>query len=177
MKKLLIFLLPVMLTAGLASCELADVDIDTNLTGQLNIVSDAAELKSTEDYGLIGSVTVDVINDDLEDYEDLIQDIRTQSVTLRVLSIDSSDVVIRANSEFRVSTPTNPGVNWSITTDWPVDVGSTVNLTAADYSELNNMLEGSEPVTLTADGTCNKGNVHITLTYDIEVVVTANPLE
>ena len=177
MRNTLKFLILFMLTAGLASCELADVDIDTNLTGQLNIVTDAAELKSTEDHGFNETVTIDVINDDLEDYEDLIQDIRTQSVTLRVLAIDSSDVVIRADSEFWVSTTTNPGVNWPIPVDWPVEVGSTVNLTAADYSELNNMLEGNEPVTLRATGTCNKGDVHMTLTYDIEVVVTANPIE
>ena len=49
MKNALNFLILVMLTAGLTSCELADVDIDTNLTGQLNIVTDAAELKSTEE--------------------------------------------------------------------------------------------------------------------------------
>ena len=171
------FILLVMLTAGLASCELFNVDIETNLEGQLSLVSDEAELKSTEDYGIDGSATIDISdNDELADYADLIVAIETRSVTLRVLTIDSADVVIRDGAEFSISTPTNTGITWPISPDWPVEVGTTINLTAENFDVLNDMLEGDELVTLRSTGDCNKGNVHITLTYDIEVVVEANPL-
>ena len=56
MRNTLKFLLLVMLTASLASCELLNVDIKTNIEGQMSLVSDQTELKSTEDYGISGSV-------------------------------------------------------------------------------------------------------------------------
>ncbi len=177
MRNALKFLILFMLTAGLASCELLNVDINTNIEGQLSLVSDEAELKSTEDHGIDGSETIDITdNEELEDYADLIVAIETRSVSLLVTAIDSSDVVIREGSEFSISTQTNSGMTWPISPDWPVEVGSTINLTAENYDVLNTMLEGDEPVTLRSTGTCNKGNVHITLTYDIDVVVEANPL-
>jgi len=176
MRNTLKFLILVMLTAGLASCELANVDIDTTIGGQLNILTDAAELKSTDAHGFNESVTIDVINEDLEDYEDLIQDFRTERITIRVQAVDSTGVEILAGSEFSISTLTNPGYTWPIPTDWPIEVGVTATLEADSYSVINDMLEGSEPVTFSANGTCNKGDVTITLNYGIEVVVEANPL-
>lgn len=166
-----------MLTAGLASCALADVDIDTTIDGQLDILTDAAELKSTDAHGFNAIETIDIMNEDLEDYEDLIQDFRTKSITIRVMGVDSSGVEILAGSEFSIYTLTNPGFTWPIPTDWPIHQGVTATLEAESYSVINDMLEGSEPVTFSAIGTCNKGDVTITLNYGIEVVVTANPLE
>jgi hypothetical protein len=177
MRNALKFLILVMLTSGLTSCSLFNVDIKTNIEGPLSLVSNEAELKSTEDHGINGSAIIDIMdNEDLAEYEDLIEDIKVKSVSLSVVSVDSSDVVIRAGSEFSISTPTNSGITWPINPDWPVEVGTTINLTADNYNVLNAMLEGDEPVTLSSTGTCNKGNVHISLTYDIEVVVEANPL-
>ena len=177
MRNTLKFLLLVMLTASLASCELLNVDIKTNIEGQMSLVSDQTELKSTEDYGISGSVTIDITdNDELEPYADLIVAIETRSVSLLVTAIDSSGVVIRDGAEFSISTPTNSGLTWPISPDWPIEVGTTINLTAENYDVLNTMLEGDEPVTLSSTGSCNKGNVHISLTYDIEVVVEASPL-
>lgn len=181
MKTALKLLLLVTLTASLTSCEKIkswfNVEIDTTIEGQLNVVSDVAELKSTEDHGINGFTTIDIwSNPDLEDYEDLIEDIRVQSISLEVLTIDSSDVVIRAGSMFTISTPsTTPGLEWTIDVDLPIDVGNTISLTAENYADLNAMLDSGEDVTFTSSGACNKGNVHITFTYGIEVEVEANP--
>jgi len=181
MRTALKFLLLIFLTTSLTSCEKIkgwfNEEIDTNLEGQMNIVSDVDELKSTEDYSINGTATIDITdNDDLADYADLIEDIKVKDVSLYVLGIDSSDVVIKAGSTFTISTPSNPGMSWPINQDWPIMQGTSVDLTADNYSVLNDMLEGKEEVTLTSKGSCNKGNVHITMTYDIHVVVEANPL-
>ena len=181
MRTTLKFLILVMLTASFTSCNMIQgwftEEIKTTLEGQLNLVSDETELKSTEDYSIGGTATIDIAdNDKLEPYMDLINAIKAKSVSLRVVSIDSSDVVIRDGAEFSISTPTNSGMTWPISPDWPVEVGTTINLTADNYNVLNDMLEGNEPVTLSSTGTCNKGNVHILLTYEIEVVVEADPL-
>lgn len=181
MKNALKFFVLIFLTSSLTSCETIqgwfNQEIDTTIEGQLNIVSDVAELKSTEDHGINGSATIDIAdNPDLEPYEDLIEDIKVKSVSLSVVKVDSSDVVIRAGSEFSISTPSNTGITWPIDSDWPIEVGTTINLTADNYNVLNAMLKDDDPVTLRSTGTCNKGNVHILLTYEIPVVVEANPL-
>lgn len=169
-----------MLTASLTSCEKIkswfNVEIDTTIEGQLDVLTDEADLKSTEVHGFDASATVDVMNEDLAEYEDLIEDFKTKSVKISVESVDSTGVLILAGSEFSIYSSSNPGLSWPITQDWPIQVGTTVTLEADSYSVLNDMLEDKEPVTFSAVGTCNKGNVHISLTYGIDVTVESNPL-
>lgn len=182
MRTTLKFLILLIFTASFTSCEWISgwftEEINTTLEGQLNLVSDEAELKSTEAHSINGSTDpIDITdNDKLEPYADLINDIKAKSVSLIVVSVDSSDVVIHAGSEFTISSTTNPGMTWPIDADWPIEVGTTINLTADNYNVLNAMLKDDDPVTLSSTGTCNKGNVHILLTYEIEVVVEADPL-
>ena len=180
MKNVLSIVVMVILTASLTSCEKIkswfNVDIDTNIEGVMDVESDDVALKSTEAYSLNGSDTIDLSdNDDLADYTDLIEDIEVHSVSLSVVSIDSSGVMILAGSEFSISSTDNPGITWPITSDWPITAGTSVTLDSDDYSVLNDMLQGDAPVTFRSTGSCNKGNVHIELTYDIDVTVTANP--
>jgi len=181
MRTALKFLILIFLTTSLTSCEKIkswfNVDIDTVIEGQMDLVSSNTELKSVEAYSINGSEPIDLSdNEDLADYVDLINDIKTHSVNLYVTGVDAAGVVIHAGSEFTISTPTNPGLSWPISEDWPIQQGTSVELTANDYSELNKMLEGNEIVTFAATGTCNVGGVHITLTYEIDVTVEAEPL-
>lgn len=183
MRTALKFLIFVFLTASLTSCETikgwfeSEVEIDTNLVGELIVVSDDVELKSTEAYSITGSETIYLSeNDDLADYTELINAIRAQNVSLYVEQISSSDVVIHAGSAFTISTPSISGMNWPIDEDWAIEEGMMIDLTAEDYSDLNEMLESDEPVTFTSSGTCNTKNVNITFSYDIHVKVKADPL-
>lgn len=181
MRNVLKFLILALLTASLTSCEKIkswfNVEIDTVIEGQLNLVSEATQVKSTDLFGIDGSAVIDLSsNEDLADYEDVIEDIKTHSVTLIVVGVDAPDVVIHAGSEFSISTPTNPGLTWPISEDWPIQQGTTVELSADDYSVLNKMLKGDEVVTFAATGTCNVGSVHIDLTYEIDVTVEAEAI-
>ena len=179
MKTTLRVLVLVMLTASLSSCEkirsLFDVEIETTIEGDLSFVTDETELKSTEDHGFNDSETVDVLNADLSEYGDLIQDFNTQNITIMVLSVDSSDVILRANSEFSISN-SNASHTIRLNSDWPIEEGFTLTVDDASYGAINDILEDLVPITFTAVGTCNKGNVHITLNYNIDVIVESNPL-
>jgi len=180
MKNVLRILVLLAFIASLNSCQkikdLFNVDIDTNIEGVMDVVSGLNELKSTEAYSLDGSVTINLSdNEDLADYTDLIVAVQTHSVTLEVVSIDSAGVMILAGSNFSISSTDNPGLNWPINSDWPIVAGTSITLDSEDYSVLNDMLEGDAPVTFSSSGSCNKGNVHIELTYSIDVTVEANP--
>lgn len=176
----------VMLTTSLSSCEairgLFDVEIDTTIEGELDILTDAAELKSTDDHGFNASTTIQVMNDDLVDYQDLINNIRARSVSIEVISVDSAGapitgVIILADTQFGISNP-NAEFIWELSSDWPIEPGFEIELPAESYSVLNQILDEykDHEVTISANGTCNNGNIDIVLNYGIEVKVESNPL-
>ena len=175
-----IFML-VMLTSSLSSCEMIrgwfDVEIDTTIEGELDILTDETELKSTDDHGFNESTSIQVMNDDLVDYQDLINDIRAKSVSIEVISVDSAGVIILADTQFGISNP-NASLIWELDSDWPIEPGFEIELPADSYSVLNEILNDYQdyPVTISAVGTCNKGKVNIVLNYGIEVKVESNPL-
>jgi hypothetical protein len=179
MKNALRILVLAVLTMSLSSCEkisnLFDVEIETTIEADLSFVTDEAALKSTDDHGFNDSQTVDVLNADLSEYGDLIQDFNTQNITIEVISVDSSDVILRADSEFGISN-LNAGYTWTLTADWPIYEGLKLTVDEASFGAINDILGDLEPITFTAVGTCNKGNVHITLNYGIDVLVKSNPL-
>ena len=100
MKHAVKLLLLVVLTASLTSCEKIkgwfDVEVDTTIEGELSILTDGTELKTTADYGFDETITVQVLNDDLYEYEDEINEFLTSDVTFEIMSVDSSDVILRA---------------------------------------------------------------------------------
>jgi len=180
-----IFML-VMFTSSLSSCEMIngwfDVEIDTTIEGELDILTDATELKSTNDHGFNASGTIQVMNDDLVEYEDLIDAIRAKSVSIEVSSVDSAGapikgVIILADTKFGISNP-NADFIWELGSDWPIEPGYIIDLPAESYSVLNQILNEYEkhPVTISADGTCNNGNIDIVLNYGIKVKVESSPL-
>ena len=179
MKTIARILVLAMLTASLSSCEkiknLFDVEIETTIEGDLSFVTDETELKSTDDHGFNDSETVDVLNADLSEYGDLIKDFDTQNITIMVLSVDSSDVILRSGSQFSMEN-LNAGYTWTLNSDWPIEAGFSLTVDEASYAAINDMLGDLVPITFTAVGTCNKGNVHITLNYSIDVLVESNPL-
>jgi hypothetical protein len=180
MKNALRILVLASFTVSLSSCEsvrsLFDVEIDTTIEGDLSFVTDETELKSTEDVGFDATVTVQVLNDDTYEYQDRITGFMTSDVTIEVLSVDSSDVILRTGSQFTIENM-SAGYTWTLTTDWPIEQGFKLTLDAASYDAIDDILIDMLPFTMSTSGTCNKANVHIELRYGIETTVVATPLE
>lgn len=185
MKNALKILTVILLAASLTSCEwiksIGDVEIDTTIESDLDILTDEAELKSTEAHGFNKSVTTPVLNEDLEDYGDLIEDYDVQDITITVVSVDSagtaiSGVEILTDSEFRMYSMSNPGVTVVLDSPWAIEPGFSVSLDETAYPVIEELLDAGDPITFSANGTCNNGNIHIVLNYGIDVTVTSNPL-
>jgi hypothetical protein len=179
MKSTVRILLLILITAGFTSCEkiksLFDFDVDTTISGDLNILTDATETKSANSFGFNESITVQVLNDDLYEYEDQIKDFVVSGVTASVESISETDVIILADSKFTISN-SNHTVVWTFGSDWPVSVGTSVNLEDAGvFDMVEQILDDRLPFTMTAVGTCNKGGVSAIIRLGIETTVTVNP--
>lgn len=179
MRNALKFLVLLMLTASMTSCEgikgWFDQEVDTTLEGNMFIVTDETELKSTDAFGFDASITIQVINDDLYEYEDKIQSFRTSDCTFEVMSVDAADVLLLAGSVFTISNANNPGLEISVPTDWPVEVGSYVTLNDEALDILDDILDDRIDIKVTAVGSSSVGGVTIELRCGIETTVIANP--
>lgn len=181
MKNILKILMLLLFTASLTSCEwiggLFSIDIETTIEGELDILTEEAALKAEGDPEFHETATIQIMNEDLVEYEDLIDDIRAESVTIRVGHVDTEGVIIHADTEFGISNP-NAEFIWTLNSDWAIEQGFQMDLPAESYSVLNQILNEykDHPVTISADGECNKASVYIKLNYEIDVVVESSPL-
>jgi hypothetical protein len=180
MKSIVRILLLVIIAGGVSSCEkiknLFDIDVDTVIEGDLFIeVDEIQQLKAAPVYGFDESVTVQVLNDDLYEYENEIQDFKVSGVTVEVTSVSSDTLKLLAGTYFSVSNA-NHTVTWTVTNDWPIMEGTTLDLNDAGvFDEVEAILDELLPFTLTAVGTCNEAGAVIGLRLGIETTVTVNP--
>ncbi|MCD4711499.1 MAG: hypothetical protein K8R52_11695, partial [Bacteroidales bacterium] len=129
----------------------------------------------TDAFGFNKSITIQVLNDDLYEYEDEIEDFLVSGVTATVDSISETDVVILEGSTFTMSNSSYTVV-WSLGSDWPVSVGSSLDLVDAGlYDMVEDILNDRVAFTLSAVGESNKGGVTIVIRLGIETTVTVNP--
>jgi len=180
MKNIHKILVLVILAAGLSSCDWIDswseIEIDTEIAGELHILTDETEMKSTDGYGFNESITVHVLNDDLYEYEDEIEDFKVSGARATVESLSVESVVLLAGSKFTISN-SNYNVEWTFGTDVPVSVGSFFDLDDAGlYDMVEDILDDRVEFTMTADGECDTGGVSMVIRLGIETTVTANPL-
>lgn len=178
MKNVLRILVLLLLTASLSSCEkfksMFDKEVNTTITGDLLILSENTNVKSTEDYEFHETITVPVLNDDLYEYEDKIQSFRSSDLTIEVISIDSADVVVRAGSVFAIYNDEH-SFKYKLPTDWPIEQGNYMVLEGDALLTVDSILDDRIDFTMSADGKVNKGWVTFELRYGVEVKVVANP--
>jgi hypothetical protein len=179
MKSTVSILMLVLLAAGFTSCEkirsLFDQEVDTTISGDLNILTDATEMKSTNSYGFNESITVDVLNDDLYEYEDQIKDFVVSGVTAEVIYISETGVELLADTKFTISNA-NHTVVWTLGSAWPISVGTSIDLNDAGlYDMVAQILDDRVPFTMSAVGECNKGGVSIEIRLGVETTVTVRP--
>jgi len=172
-------LLLVVLSAGFTSCEkiksLFDTEVNTTIEGDLNIEVDATELKSTASFGFNESITVEVLNDDLYEYEDQIQDFVVSGVTAEVTYISEAGVEFLAGTKFTISN-TNHTVVWSLGSAWPITMGTSLNLEDAGlWDMVSQILDDRIPFTMSAVGESNIGGVSADIRLGIETTVKVRP--
>ncbi|MCK4879295.1 MAG: hypothetical protein KAS82_01500 [Bacteroidales bacterium] len=179
MKSTVRVLLLVMLTASLTSCEkiksLFDIEVETTISGNLDIEVDETELKSTDGFGFNESITVQVLNDDLYEYEDEIEDFVVSGVTAEVDFVSEDGVEFLEGTIFTISNTTYT-VQWILDSDWPIEVGTSFNLVDAGlYDMVEDILDDRMPFTMSAVGESSIGGVTVVIRLGIETTVTVNP--
>lgn len=188
MKSLVKIVLLLVLTASLSSCEgfksIFDIEVDTELAGELDIVVEDQALKSTLSHPLVDEAIIDMLeNDDIHEHQDKIDAFVLNSLVAKALEIDQlhpelGDVVIDSGTVFSISNA-DEYAEWELTEDWTIleeSVKDLADLGTDNFETVESILLTMEPITIAVDGTVNQSGVSIVIELRLGTTVTANPL-
>lgn len=164
---------------GLMSCELLNVDFDTDLSSDLNInVEDSGTKSSINTYGYTASTTLDPLSDkEVKKYKDKIEDYNVKSLTATVLSVTKTDVKLLAGTFFEIY-DSKDKARWTFASDFNVEPGAVYTLddTNGQWEIMRKILKRNSVFTITSVGEANTNNITIVFEVSIGATVTANPL-
>ena len=175
-----VFLLTI-LAAGVASCSLFDVEIDTTFEADLFIDVDEPVVKSVtaEGYPFEEYATIDVLDDeDVYEYQDKIDDFIVSGVTVSVSSVTPSEgVELLPQTTFTISNGTRTA-SWTLATSMPVVAETSQDLEDLGkiYETVSAILADMKPFTISAVGSTNIAPVSAILRLGIHTKIVANPL-
>lgn len=186
MKNLGILALVILLSASFTSCEkvkgLFDVDVETTLSGDLDIDIPESAMKAAGPYEFDTLVVVDPMDyGDVAENEERIESIIADGIIARVdsVNIGEKDIVdlVLTDVSFTISNE-SIAATWTKMEEWPIQVGSTLSLEDIQgiYDKVNEILTSVEPFTITCKGKSSLKGISITIVVDINCTVTGNPL-
>lgn len=181
MKNITKVLILVFLASGFTSCKKIkswfDVDVDTTMSADLEIDIDDSAMKTAAAYPFETSAMIDPLdNEDVAEYEDKIERIKTRGIIATVEYVSKKDLVLYKGTTFTI-TNSKKTVYWMLEDEWPIEKGSQLELAdVADiYDDVSDILTTLDPFTVSAMGTASEKGVSITIRIDIETTVTGNP--
>jgi len=186
MKNLGIAALLVMLTTSFTSCEkikgIFDVDVETTLSGDLEIDIPESATKATGYYEFETFVVIDPTdNSDVADNAERIEEITADGIIATVTNVsvgdqNTDDLLLFKGTTFSIEN-SQVGASWTLQNEWPVRPGSELKLEDVQgiYGEVSKILTTLDPFTITCKGAASLEGISITIKIDIETTVTGNP--
>ncbi len=182
MKQMMKFTLFMLFPLGLASCDLFNVDVESTLTGTLDIaVAEDMSKGALEAYPFNASTTMAIDDPDVIKYKDNIVNVGVDGIVAEVVSVTKNGtpidgVAFLSGSTFTMS---NGVINASHTLpeDWDIAVGSTVTLDdlGGFYDDVSAILSDVEDFDLGMTGTSSHQGIEVTISIDIDVTITGSP--
>jgi hypothetical protein len=163
----------------LMSCELLNVDFDTDLSSDLNInVEDSGTKSSMNGYSYTASTTLDPLSDkEVEKYKDKIENYDVNSLTATVLSVSKPDVKLLTGTFFEIY-DSKDNARWTFSSDFDVEPGAqyTLDDTDGQWEIMRKILKRNSVFTIASEGEANTNNITIVFEVSIGATVTANPI-
>lgn len=165
------------LAVGLSSCDLFNVDVDTNVDGLLSIDVEEGMAKGTaERTHFIDFVSITPDSDEINDYRDRINGVGINNVTATVASVSKEDVVIYQDSKVIISADGKKDAVYKLEKDWPIENNNSFPLYDQDdfYAEVAAILEDLETFEITMDGYSSQSGVLITIKFNIGAKISGS---
>ena len=187
MKNLGIVALVILLSASFTSCEkvkgIFDVDVETTLSGDLEIDIPESATKAAGYYEFESFAVIDpTVNDDVADNADRIKEITADGIIATVTFVSvgdqpTDDLVLFKGTTFTIKNSTIEA-SWTLQDEWPIQKGSELKLEDVQgiiYGEVSTILTTLEPFKIICKGAASLKGISITITIDIDCTVTGNP--
>ena len=186
MKNLGIIAFVILLTASFTSCEkvkgIFDVDVETTLSGDLEIDIPESATKATGYYEFEDSVTIDpTVNNEVAVNEERIQEITADGIIATVTFVSvgdqpTDDLVFGIGTTFTIKNSTVKA-SWTLQNEWPIQKGSELKLENIQkiYGDVSTILTTLEPFKIIGKGEASLKGISITITIDIDCTITGNP--
>jgi len=160
-----------------ASCDLFNVDVDTTMSGVLDIqVEEAMAKAAVPGYHFSAAKALDPQDDkDVEKYAANIVAVGVGNITAEVVSVSKDDVLVLQGAVITVSDESNT-TSWVLPEDWLIEVGNKFMLDDQGnfYDEVSAILEDVEEFTISMDGYSTVSGVNIGLKFSIDATVTGS---
>ena len=186
MKNLGIVALVILLSASFTSCEkvkdIFDVDVETTMSGDLDIDIPESALKAAGPYEFDTLVVVNPMDyGDVAENKDRIESITADGIIATVDAVQIGDKNIEDLVLTDVTFTIDNGsidATWTRKEEWPIQVNSTLTLEDIkdEYSKVNEILTSIDPFTITCKGKSSLKGISITIVVDIDCTVTGNLL-
>lgn len=177
MKHMMKIALLAVLATGLVSCDLFNVDVETTISGDLDITVDDPMMKSAaEVYSFNSWTTLDPGDDaEVEKYKDQIVEVGVDNIIAEVEYVSDGGVTFLPGTYFVLYDDTDTVV-WPQTEPWVIEVGTTLSIDNLDgrYDDVAAILDDVEEFTVGMVGTCSKAGVEVTVRIDIESTITGS---
>ena len=177
MKTMMKIALTLTILLGITSCEVFDVDVESTMSGTLEIVVPDGTLKSTSDVFPFNSfTTINPLDDpDVSEYADKIVSVGVDGIIAVVESVSDGGVMFLSGSSLTISNE-NHTSTYTLTDDWSIEAGTTLNISDLDgfYDDVSEILLEMETFTVTMIGNSSKSGVDVTIRIDMETVITGN---
>ena len=181
-----IFAIVLALGAGLASCDLLNVDVDTSFKGTLDVLAPEEALKGSE--GLVRIYAVDTLrpgdNDEVKEYAKNIVDMQVENVDATVTLFNVDEVILTPQTRF-VLTDGSTTAEWPLEEEWVISDGSSLMLedkndfyekitTIIDVADLTEDELDEREWILMIDGNGGPAGARFKIDMNFDVVITGS---
>lgn len=175
--KQLAFLMIVALAT--ASCDMLNVDVDTEFGGTLGITVDDNLTKASEDfpYPFNESTDLDPGSEEVNEYKDNIVGAEVGTITAKIVDI-VPDVEVMIEEGATLSVTGSDGVihEWTLPENWAIVEGETriIENQGTFYEDLATILEDIEMFEIRLKGNSSQNDVYFEIYFNIEATVTGS---
>ena len=163
---------------AMSSCELFNVDVDTEVGGALQIEVADNMAKASEDfpYSFDESTDLDPNSDEVEKYKDNIVDAEVGSITAEIIVVTKEGVVIEKDAEFIVTDSDDVEHKWILPEDWAIVLGETriIENQGTFYEDVSAILKDVEIFEIRLKGDSNTPDVYFEIYFNIVATVTGS---
>lgn len=166
---------------GMSSCDLLNVDVDTTLSGVMDIQVDEDMAKGRLDWNHFYEVITIEPSSELEEHKENIKEVGIGNVVTTVVSVtkkgvEVDNVMIQQKSMVTISSTGFADAVYELPEDWHIKQHEEFQLEDQDgfYKEIGAMLEDAKAFSIEMDGHSSETGVTITLKFSIEATVTGS---